>query len=103
MAPPSSTTSEDRAAPLEQEIARPERRRPLQGQRDDEVGKAVAIDVALDEPGAALLVGAQLAGGLAERVGADPAEGLVAAERAAGVDPGEIDLVDAGGEVEDMV
>src|SRR5687767_651422 len=94
---------EPRSFALEQEVPRPERRRPLQGEGDDEVGEAVAVDVALDDPLGPGLEGAKLAGRLAERVGADPGEGLVAADRAAGVDRAQVDLVRARREVDYVV
>ena len=42
-------------------------------------------------------------GSVAERAGADPGEGLVAAGDGVGVDPAEVDLVGARREVEDLV
>jgi hypothetical protein len=63
---------------LKQEVSRSQRRRALQGELDDEVGDAVAVAVAFDEPVATLLEGAKLSGRAAERAGADPGERLVA-------------------------
>src|SRR5688500_20346516 len=62
---------------------------------DDEVGIAVAVDIALDEPVGTGLIGAKLAGDIAEGGAADESEGGVAVGRiAVGVDGGKIDPVE---------
>src|SRR5688500_20045045 len=59
------------------------------GELDEQVGGAVAVGVARDEPVVAVLIGAKLSGragaGAAEGVGTDPGEGLVAADEGVGV------------------
>src|SRR3954449_7622815 len=67
---------------------------------DLEVGLAVSVGIALDQPVAACGVerGAQLAGMAAERVLVDEGEGLVAPLGGVGVDPLEVDAVAALGE-----
>src|SRR5688500_8077773 len=81
-----------------------ERRLPLQGEQDDEVGGAVAVGVALEKPvRPAHLLRPQFARLVAEGVGADPLEVLVAEGGRVGVDPAQVDLVGARREVEDVV
>src|SRR4051794_6973498 len=74
---------------------------------DQQVGSAVAVGVAGDEPGSLALVDAKLPGGGrpigGESVGADEAERLVAGDEAVGVDPAEVELVVTGNEVLDHV
>src|SRR5688500_7882143 len=70
---------------------------------DGEIGIAVAVDIALDEPVGTGLKGAKLAGDIAERGAADEGEGGVAVGRVAvGVDGREGDPV-VPPELEDMV
>src|SRR5688500_18085470 len=61
---------------------------------DGEIGIAVAVDIALDEPVGTGLIGAKLTGDIAERGAADEGEGGVAVGRVAvGVDGREVDPV----------
>src|SRR3954468_3757504 len=91
---------------LEQEIPLHDRRR-RSGELDDEVGNAVAVRVALDEPVAVALIGAKLArgggAGAGKSVRPDPVERLVAGREAVRVDQVEVNLVGSRREVEDLV
>src|SRR5690348_13130707 len=77
--PPPAGADAIRSTALEREI----RRRQRHGARehDREIERAVAVGVAFDVSVAGLVNVAQLAGHAGEGPGADPREGLVAAER----------------------
>jgi hypothetical protein len=62
---------------------------------DDDVGGAIAVRVALDEPASAALIGAKLARRAAERAPSDPVERLVPRLAGIGVDQVQVDLVEA--------
>ena len=67
-----------------------------------EIRHAVAVHVALQDAESAV-DRAQLSGDAAEGGGADKGEGLVAVQHRVGVDPGQVDQVEAGLEPRDDV
>src|SRR3954464_10007178 len=90
------------ALSLEHEVRAHDRRRRRR-QLDDEVGNAIAVDVAFDEPVAVALISAKLAGDPMERTVVAEGERLIAGKGRVRVDLAEVDLVGPRREVEDLV
>lgn len=88
---------------LQHKITRTQHMGIAGGDDQRNVGQAVAIDIALDQPVIARRVGrAQLSGDIAERRRADEAEGIVAIGIGENIEPRQVDEV-ADRQIADMV